>query len=121
MNLWMYNFADLVIAEISCEMYTSVYSHLDSQYFIFNNHTCMFWSLQSLVLKGSLTGFYLQELKERVAHICVAIHNSVAEIGVRYWQEVRRHYYATPSSYMELIRLYARMLRDNKREFISNR
>ena len=42
-------------------------------------------------------------------------------MGVRYWQEVRRRFYATPSSYMELIRLYARMLRDNKREFVSNR
>lgn len=63
----------------------------------------------------------LQELKERVAQICVDMHKSVVETGVRYWAEVRRHLYATPSSYMELIRLYARMLRDNKRDFVSNR
>lgn len=56
-----------------------------------------------------------------MAHICVAVHKSVAETGPRYWQEMRRHYYVTPSSYMEQIRLYARMLRDNKREFVSNR
>ncbi|KAK7488391.1 hypothetical protein BaRGS_00020365, partial [Batillaria attramentaria] len=63
----------------------------------------------------------IEELKERAAHICVAVHKSVVETGSRYWVEVRRHLYATPSSYMELIRLYARMLRDNKREFVSNR
>lgn len=65
--------------------------------------------------------FDIEDLKDRVAHICVDIHKSIAETGARYWQEVRRRYYATPSSYMELIRLYARMLRDNKREFVSNR
>ncbi|XP_070181014.1 dynein axonemal heavy chain 6-like [Littorina saxatilis] len=63
----------------------------------------------------------IEELKERVAQICVDMHKSVVETGVRYWAEVRRHLYATPSSYMELIRLYARMLRDNKRDFVSNR
>ena len=56
-----------------------------------------------------------------MAHICVAVHKSVVETGTRYWQEVRRRLYATPSSYMELITLYARMLRDNKRKFVSNR
>ncbi|KAL8598268.1 hypothetical protein ACOMHN_035218 [Nucella lapillus] len=63
----------------------------------------------------------IEELKERVAHICVAVHKSVVDTGARYWQELRRHFYATPSSYMELIRLYARMLRANRQEFESDR
>ena len=53
--------------------------------------------------------------------MCVSIHQSVVETGARYWREVRRRFYATPSSYMELIRLYARMLRDNRRNFLANR
>ncbi|CAL1542606.1 unnamed protein product [Lymnaea stagnalis] len=65
--------------------------------------------------------YNIEELKERVANICVGIHKSIADMSVRFWEETRRRYYSTPSSYMELIRLYARMLKDNKMEFMDNR
>ena len=42
-------------------------------------------------------------------------------MAVKYWDEMRRHYYSTPSSYMELIRLYSKLLRENKTEFMNNK
>ncbi|XP_071080158.1 dynein axonemal heavy chain 6-like [Haliotis cracherodii] len=63
----------------------------------------------------------LEVLQEQVAQTCVEIHKSIVDKAGQYWREMRRHYYSTPSSYMELIRLYAKMLRDNKREFMNNR
>ncbi|XP_059157269.1 dynein axonemal heavy chain 6-like [Physella acuta] len=65
--------------------------------------------------------YNIEELKERASHICVGIHKSVAETSIKFWEETRRRYYSTPSSYMELIRLYSRMLKDNKQEFMNNR
>ncbi|XP_035825271.1 dynein heavy chain 6, axonemal [Aplysia californica] len=62
-----------------------------------------------------------EALKDKVAQICVDIHKSIASMSVRFWEEARRRYYSTPSSYMELIKLYSKMLKDNKREFMSNR
>ncbi|RUS88172.1 hypothetical protein EGW08_004069 [Elysia chlorotica] len=67
------------------------------------------------------TRYDMQELKSRAAKICVDIHKSISKMSVRFWEEARRKYYSTPTSYMELIRLYSRMLRDNKNEFINNR
>ncbi|XP_074663059.1 dynein axonemal heavy chain 6-like [Tubulanus polymorphus] len=63
----------------------------------------------------------IQELKTSVSNACVKIHSSVTHATTQYWQEMRRKYYLTPSSYMELIKMYARMLEDNKTEFINNR
>jgi len=51
----------------------------------------------------------------------VDIHQSIGKATIKYWEEMRRHYYATPSSYMEFIRLYSKMLRENKRSFINNK
>ncbi|XP_023930267.1 dynein heavy chain 6, axonemal [Lingula anatina] len=63
----------------------------------------------------------LEDLKLRVAQVCVNIHNSVSAATLRFWEEMRRKYYTTPSSYMELIRVYSMMLRGNKKEFMDNR
>lgn len=32
----------------------------------------------------------------------------------RFYNEMRRHYYTTPSSYLELLKLYKNMLHDKK-------
>ena len=41
---------------------------------------------------------------------CVNIHKSVEEASVRFLAEQRRHNYTTPTSYLELLRLYQGML-----------
>jgi len=39
----------------------------------------------------------------------------------RYYEEVRRHYYTTPSSYLELIKLFLDILGKKRQEKISQR
>lgn len=66
-------------------------------------------------------GSDIEALKTKVGQVCVEIHKSIGRMSVRYWEEMRRHYYSTPSSYMELIRLYSKMLKENKAEFVNNK
>lgn len=63
----------------------------------------------------------IQDLKKKVGTVCVDMHNSVSSMSVTFWQEMRRHYYTTPSSYMELIRIYSKLLRENKTIFLDNK
>ena len=63
----------------------------------------------------------LQELKSKVANSCVDIHYSIDVATNQFYEELRRRYYITPSSYMELIRIYSHMLKRKKDEFMNNR
>ena len=63
----------------------------------------------------------MQELKKKVGMMCVDIHKSVTCMADTYWQELRRHYYSTPCSYMDLIRTYSKLLKENKTEFMDNK
>ena len=51
---------------------------------------------------------------DRISEMCVEIHTSVQEAAIRFQNELKRYYYTTPTSYLELINLYLSML-DNKR------
>lgn len=53
--------------------------------------------------------------------MCVEVHNSVRQATKDFWEEMKRRYYVTPSSYMELIRIYSKMLKEKKTEFMNNR
>ena len=46
------------------------------------------------------------EVRASVASMCVDIHVSVTEISERFYQELRRRFYVTPKSYLDLINLY---------------
>jgi len=43
------------------------------------------------------------------------IHTSVSDMAERFYSELKRRYYTTPTSYLELINLYLSML-DNKKQ-----
>ena len=77
--------------------------------------------LLPIQVKCSMVIISLQTLKDNVAEVCVDIHGSVGGATKRFWEEMRRHYYVTPSSYMGLIRIYSRMLKDKKTEVMGNR
>lgn len=49
-----------------------------------------------------------------VASMCVSIHTSVAATSERFYAELRRHYYTTPKSYLDLINLYLQLLREKR-------
>ena len=55
------------------------------------------------------------ELKPKIATMCVNVHVSVTQIAERFYAELKRRYYTTPTSYLELINLYLAMLNDKKR------
>jgi dynein heavy chain len=42
-------------------------------------------------------------------------------MAVRYYEEMRRRYYTTPSSYLELINLYSVMLKEQRDKIIQGK
>ncbi len=57
------------------------------------------------------------DLKQKIGELCVEIHLHVTEVSERYYQELRRRYYTTPTSYLELISLFITMLDKKRHEF----
>lgn len=47
-----------------------------------------------------------EEQYMNMASICVTIHESIEAASERFYQESKRHYYTTPSSYLELLKQY---------------
>ena len=53
--------------------------------------------------------------KDALSKMCVEIHTSVQQTAKKFFEELRRYYYTTPTSYLELINLYLKMLSDKKK------
>lgn len=51
--------------------------------------------------------------------MCVNVHLSVSTMAERYYTELRRRYYTTPTSYLELINLFLTMLSGKKQQLVS--
>ncbi|KAG7486149.1 dynein heavy chain 6, axonemal [Solea senegalensis] len=60
--------------------------------------------------------FGSNELKRSFSAMCVEIHVSVTDMAERFYSELRRRYYTTPTSYLELINLYLAMLEDKRQQ-----
>eukprot|EP00873_Tetraselmis_striata_P045243 jgi/Tetstr1/465507/TSEL_010176.t1 len=56
------------------------------------------------------------EVKGALARLCVHIHTSVTAASDRFWAELRRRYYTTPKSYLDLINLYVTLLAEKREE-----
>jgi dynein heavy chain len=56
-----------------------------------------------------------EEKKPALAEMCVAMHSMVTELSARYLSEARRHFYVTPTSYLELISSYKDLLEKKQR------
>lgn len=72
------------------------------------------------VAERFLSGDGMDALKDLLCRICVKIHSSVHAISERFHSELRRHNYVTPTSYLELIKLYTTMLGQQK-EMVNTR
>ena len=57
-------------------------------------------------------------VKSSVVEVCMEIHSSVSTLGTKFFAEARRHYYVTPTSYLELIQTFKNLL-DRKRKEVS--
>ncbi|XP_072536739.1 dynein axonemal heavy chain 11 [Salminus brasiliensis] len=71
----------------------------------------------------SVSLHFLQELpaiepaiQEPISLFMAHAHASARQAGERYWQSERRHYYSTPSSFLELLRLYGGLLGERDRQ-----
>lgn len=62
-----------------------------------------------------------EDIKRHLSEMCVEIHTSVAQSAERFYQELRRRYYTTPTSYLELINLFTSMLEKKRLEFEAQR
>ncbi|KAJ3216110.1 Dynein heavy chain 6, axonemal [Dinochytrium kinnereticum] len=56
------------------------------------------------------------EMRDKIAEMCVEIHASVGIMAKRFHAELKRKYYTTPTSYLELINLYIAMLQEKRKE-----
>ena len=60
----------------------------------------------------------LKELKTKISKACVYIHNSLEKASVKLYEEHRRHYYITPSFYMDLLKTFEKMLETRNHEYV---
>ncbi|KAJ3125643.1 Dynein heavy chain 6, axonemal, partial [Physocladia obscura] len=61
------------------------------------------------------------DMREKISAMCVEIHASVGQMAKRFYAELRRRYYTTPTSYLELINLYTLMLHEKRKELGASR
>lgn len=55
------------------------------------------------------------DLYRRLAPLCVEFHVAVVQTCARFIRETKRHYYITPKTYIDTLRLYVRLLGDTIR------
>ena len=56
------------------------------------------------------------QLREPLVEMCVDVHESTIQTANEFWEELRRRYYITPTSYLEFISLYTSLLADKTAE-----
>ena len=56
-----------------------------------------------------------QDVRGAVVDLCMLIHKSVQDLAEVFLRQLQRHYYVTPTSYLELIQTYKELL-GNKRK-----
>ncbi|BFG02702.1 dynein heavy chain 6 axonemal [Drosophila madeirensis] len=82
------------------------------------------WPTEALysVALGLLTKI-APKMEDRVAlaSVTVFMHKTVEDASVRFYKEMKRHYYTTPSSYLELLKLYQNLLKAKNQEIIVKR
>lgn len=66
------------------------------------------------------TALALGTLAEPLANVCVRMHMGVESASARFLATARRYNYTTPTSYLELLRLYVSMLQQ-QRDIVSRR
>ncbi|XP_037299908.1 dynein heavy chain 6, axonemal isoform X2 [Manduca sexta] len=62
-----------------------------------------------------------QEIIEKISPLCVIMHQDVDLMTDRLYQEMRRYFYTTPSSYLDLLKLYLALLDKKQQQIIRGR
>jgi dynein heavy chain len=58
------------------------------------------------------------KIKESCVQMCMYFHKDVASLASRFYDELRRYYYATPTSYLELITTFKELFKIKRGEVI---
>eukprot|EP00741_Cyanophora_paradoxa_P000409 tig00000404_g400.t1 len=61
------------------------------------------------------------ELRGALAEMCAEIHYDVIECASLFYQQLRRRFYVTPKSYLELVNLYMGMIEEKREELSAAR
>ena len=59
--------------------------------------------------------------REALSKMCVQIHTSVSTMSDLFYEQLRRKFYTTPKSYLDLINLYVALLEEKRSEYSTNR
>uniref|UniRef100_A0A336LHG4 CSON012522 protein n=1 Tax=Culicoides sonorensis TaxID=179676 RepID=A0A336LHG4_CULSO len=62
-----------------------------------------------------------EEQCNNLAKICVMMHENVEDAAVKLFEELKRNYYTTPSSYLELLKQYHTLLKKRKDSIIAKK
>lgn len=82
------------------------------------------WPPEALfsVAFGSLMELAKDEQQcDNLSTICVMMHESVEAAAEKYYEEMKRHYYTTPSSYLELLKQYHSLFKKRVNTIIAKR
>lgn len=82
------------------------------------------WPPEALysVALGSLKELANDEQQcEHLSNICVMMHENVEDSSTRLYEEMKRYYYTTPSSYLELLKQYHVLLEKRKETIVAKR
>lgn len=60
------------------------------------------------------------EIKSNLSIMCEKVHSSVQVVADQFFAQLRRKVYSTPKSYLDMIKLYLKML-DTKKEQLGSR
>ncbi|XP_062864847.1 dynein axonemal heavy chain 6 isoform X2 [Trichomycterus rosablanca] len=90
-----------------CRMFPSLVNCCTIDWFVQWPHEALLSVSQSFFQN---VDFGSEEMKSCLSQMCVEIHMSVTDMAERFYSELRRRYYTTPTSYLELINLYLGML-----------
>jgi dynein heavy chain len=61
------------------------------------------------------------ELRDACVSMCITFHKSSMDLAARFWNELRRYYYTTPTSYLEMITTFKTLLAEKRKETLAAR
>ncbi|PZC80020.1 hypothetical protein B5X24_HaOG215489 [Helicoverpa armigera] len=81
------------------------------------------WPPEALlsVAKQCLHPLGNKKIIDQISSICVTMHQDVDIMTDRLYQEMRRYFYTTPSSYLDLLKLYLMLLDKKQQQIIRGR
>ena len=67
---------------------------------------------------SSLSKEEKNKIKEKISKVCVHIHMTLIKIISKYYDDHKKYYYVTPSSYIDLLKTFGKIFEMNKNEYI---